>query len=719
LIHSSATMLPFVCLVLLAMVNAQTTSSGDAAVTSLLSSLSLSLPVFNLNFSLDPTAAVGGALNWKWAASDVTDSPTLQSYHAGVAILNASVSSYIDLSAAAGPNSGAVVLPAIVGGAGSGAVGSTGGWSIEVVFKATAVTTWAKLISLGDGPNTDVWMLGFDGNDYGRFLVEQYNSNTLAPSFTHALCQVQRPLLLNTWYHITVVMTSAVNGSVSVGSSSAGAGSWYIYVNGQLQNWASALASGTPVTLTSMQGANYPQAVSRPLSYLGKSDYSSDANFAGVIDALRIYDYALNSTAIAALASLYVLNISSGVAPPGSTAPGFSASGAEYTAPSNLLGFDPVLNIPFASSPAAIVGGTTAYTWSPYSAGDSASIQALHSGVVTLNASLSSYIDLNAVTGPQSIGQTLPIIFGISSGAGPTYGWSIELVFKPLSATTWAKFIDWGTGANIDSLYFGWQGSSNTWEIGNDNQIRTSEQLAGDSQGQLNVLTAPTLNSWYHVVIVLTPYSSDQSVNNTAMYTVYVNGLSVAIQPLGNMPLPIYRHVSYIGQSDWFDAGTGDANINATYDAIRVWDRALTAQQVNQLSFLLYAIGPRVNATFSTGGAAISTSSSTSTPASSTSLAPSSISVTSLVSAVGTAGSSGGSSSLSGGAIAGIVVGSVAGVALVCVVTMILRSRDNQQTKRKNPAVPHMVGSYGEMEPSRNDNVESDAGDRAGAVEMV
>ena len=47
---------------------------------------------------------------------------------------------------------------------------------------------------------------------------------------------------------------------------------------------------------------------------------------------------------------------------------------------------------------------------------------------------------------------------------------------------------------------------------------------------------------------------------------------------------PSSRHASYIGRSDWFQEGTADPNINATFDAFRVWDRALSTSQVQSLA---------------------------------------------------------------------------------------------------------------------------------------
>jgi len=68
---------------------------------------------------------------------------------------------------------------------------------------------------------------------------------------------------------------------------------------------------------TPVQGANYPQYISRPLSYIGKSDFADPA-LALTMDAFRIYNYTLTASQVQALATIYNLNVPnlSGLNPP-------------------------------------------------------------------------------------------------------------------------------------------------------------------------------------------------------------------------------------------------------------------------------------------------------------------------------------------------------------------------------------------------------------------
>ena len=325
-------------------------------------------------------------------------------------------------------------------------------------------------------------------------------------------------------------------------------------------------------------------------------------------DAVRIYDYPLTQGQVYNLATLYNLNTPpqgtvtnpTSDPPAGSVAPGFTApTSGEWTLGQTLFGFQPAFNAPFQTNPSSLVGGSTSYTWLQQDPLDAASgVQSVHQGLVTMNGGATSFIDLTQVTGSVSIGQTLPIVFGASSGTGTAYGWSIDLVFKPLSLQTWAKFFDLGSGAYIDSLYLGWVNNNNVWEIGNyetvSNGLATARAggtaTGGSSLGAFtNVLSAPVLGSWYHVAWVMTPQSTDATFASAtasvaANWTVYVNGV-VAVQNFAGLaPLPIFRHASYIGRSDWFQEGTADPNINATFDAFRVWDRALSTSQVQSLA---------------------------------------------------------------------------------------------------------------------------------------
>lgn len=168
------------------------TTSGDSRLASALGTGAQ--PVFNLNLLTNPSSTVGTTA-YGWLQADPTDSASDQIVHQGLAILTGASTSFINVSTAIGANSAGIVLPTL-GGAGSGS-GVSQGWSFEFVFKAGSVSNWAKLVNFGDGPGTNDWTLGWDGDDFGKILIETYNTGT--PNYPHTKVEAQKPILPGKW----------------------------------------------------------------------------------------------------------------------------------------------------------------------------------------------------------------------------------------------------------------------------------------------------------------------------------------------------------------------------------------------------------------------------------------------------------------------------------------------------------------------------------------
>ena len=389
----------------------------------------------------------------------------------------------------------------------------------------------------------------------------------LSRRYNYSITELPSFIQVNEWYHVVIVLVpvDALEGSAR----------WRVYVNGRLMNWAAKIWPAT--TLTALQGANYPQAVARPISYLGTS-YAGSGNWVGLVDALRVYSYALRQPVISRLAALYGLNLASPLPLPGSAVPRL-LSALRSTAEFNIaaearLPFQPVFNLPLAVSPQPYVGSSTAYSWLPFDPADSPADQSLHRGLVALYGNASQYVDLSALTGEQSVGQVSPIPFGLggSEGETETQGWTVELVVKPLQQTEGSKLLELATGNGIDALYIGWQADDGELQV--VQYAQGQDQLTPIPVGQLN------LSQWYHLALVMQPHSTNVHTPGNATAAVYLNGQQVA-QDIGiSMPLPVYRQDSYLGRSD----SAQDPTAQVVYDALRIWDRALTQQQVQQLA---------------------------------------------------------------------------------------------------------------------------------------
>ena len=541
--------------------------------------------VLNLNFTSSPSCVTGIASNWQWAASDPTDTSANAALHQGVAILNGNATSYIDLTTASGPQTGGAVLPSFGGAGFSGT-----GWSIELVMKVPAVTQnlGSTLLLLQDA-NGDYLTLSWDNTYYdenevdaGNRMVARNVNAGVPQNATQGYLEFFSPVP-NTWYH--VVWTMAPSGS-------NGSAVWSIYINGQLLNWANALVPSS--TLTPIQGANYPVASARNLMNLGKDSYTN--NFIVTVDALRVYDYLLTSTQVGQLAGAYGLNI------PTTTPTSYPYStNAETSSLNALVTRAPVFAAVFAQNPTANPAiPFTNYQWAASDPTDSAQMATLHPGVVILNGSASSYINLQLASGPQSCGLVLPIIGGTGSGSGSSLGLSFEVAFKYPLATGLeqsGKIWDLGQGGS-ETIDMSAQ-SSGSLQLESQNNVAPGLELNNGYADIYSPANGFIAGVWHHAIWVL---SAPNFNNYTAVWTLYVNGTqSSLIGPAGapNFPLPVYRPLSYIGGSDY-----SNANLPLVLDAFRIYDYALTQAQATSIYNTLYNPGAAVQGPTSSTGAA-------------------------------------------------------------------------------------------------------------------
>ena len=548
-------------------------ASGDLKVAALVPRPAL----FKAEFTTSAPCATGQRSSWLWAAQDVNDNGTVAAVHQGVAVLNGAALSYIDLATATGPQSMGQAMPQWGGNGFYGAGNALNGWSLEIVFKATTSVSqgWAKVLELSDGPG---WANGntgnnialtFDANDQAndsgfKLMVEQYMNQTQFPQAGHGLVEAFKPQV-NTWYHV-VMMFQPV-------TSPAGAANWYFYVNGQNLGFASYFVPNA--TLAPQSGANMPQNIPRPVSTIGKSAWG-DPLAQVTVDAFRVYDYLLTANTISNLAGAYNLNI--GNPPQVNTLQPLTAEAIRTQA---VVPTPPIFNAVFSVNPVTLgtVSSSPNYQWMAFDPADTAANQQTHTGLIYINGSSSSYIDLSTVYGANSIGQVLPIIgtqgSGSGTGASSTVGLTVEVMVKfPVlpTGTFRAKIFDFGSGASADSfdLTFDNNGAQFALEVQN-------AWPNGNTYALTDVLQTPRANTWYHLVWVLNNVSF---TSYTATWTPYINGVQSTLMPSywGFFPLPVYRQFSWLGGSDW-----ADANTVAIFDTVRVYDYALTAQQVGGL----------------------------------------------------------------------------------------------------------------------------------------
>jgi len=639
-------------------------------------------PVFNAWFGTNPSTMVRSpnGFEYEYLDEDTTDSGVDRTKHRGLVRLSGAASSYIDVTTNFGPNSCGVVLP-VVGGAGSG-TGASRGWTFELVFKLKTMASWAKLFNFGNGPEINNILCGVDGTDSSTMNFEIFDTRQTA--WPHGFAEVFKPSL-NTWYHV-VVLVSPVN-------MTAGSANWQFWVNGNLLNWSDGITKG--MSFTAVQGANYPVAVPRQFSYIGKSNWN-DPTFSGVVDAMRVYDYVLTPKEITDLATLYGCNEpSQAIQTPASNKPVNPSNQPEVNA-WNRAGIPaPVFNANFAVDPRGVLGGLSSsygYTWMASDPTDSVADQNLHKGLIVLNGSDTSFIDLMRSTGSNSIGLVLPTVFGQTSGSGNSRGWTIEMTFKNMrpddfvDRQKWSKLWNLATGGGdwMESIAITWDGDMprpgpTRWMVQNYLNLNPVSNQPKENFN-LPLYNNPVRNKWYHVVLVVSPVGPNELFG--AWWRVYVDGTRTNRTEMANMPLPVVRDNSYIGSSQW---GLQDANSMMIVDSFRIYDQALSAQQIAALARDLNSNNPTVvpepDLPPPAGGNGENPSGSSS------------------------------SSSLGGGAIAGIVIGSVVGAAILCAIIFcfcLTGAHSKGSSKSFEESGPKNTSGYGEMEHSQQSHVTGD-----------
>ncbi|MBI3967642.1 MAG: fibronectin type III domain-containing protein, partial [Chloroflexi bacterium] len=440
-------------------------------------------------------------------------------------------------------------------------------------------STWsARIVDLGNGPNADNVILSRSEGET-NLRLEIYHGGSVAGQVT-----APNALQIGTWQHLAA--TVAESGAAT------------IYRNGQV------VGSGN---------LPLPRTVTRSSNFVGRSNWSGDAFFAGRLDEVAIYATALPADRVVAHAE-------AAIGPPGAPSNVTALAGIEKAtitwSPPTGDSRDPILEYTVTSSagqrltvpsPATLAtltglaaGTPHTFTVSTRSSKGVSPVSAA-SNVVTPTAPPSSAYPLAVLT-DQPLGywrfdESEATQAADSSGNGytakyagtvqtgqpgalrtdsnPTIsfdgtdahvvlpsgfrsfdrGVTFEAWAFPTASTWSARIVDLGNGPNADNVIL------SRSEGGTD--LRFEIYDGGSLAGQIVAPGALVLETWQHLVATV-------DVNGVA--TIYRNGQPVAT---GNVPLPqaVTRSSNYVGRSNW----SGDGFFSGRIDEVAIYPAALSA----------------------------------------------------------------------------------------------------------------------------------------------
>ena len=142
----------------------------------------------------------------------------------------------------------------------------------------------------------------------------------------------------------------------------------------------------------------------------------------------------------------------------------------------------------------------------------------------------------------------------------PTGQFTITVWCKLRAFGLWSNIVSFFNGILFDAIFFGFQASSSNPEL----SIFNGNISIADAKCP----SAIQLNQWTHLTI-----SFDQSLN----FKIYVNA-NLTANANWNQPLKNTTRVyNFIGRADNYP---GDKDLNAVLDELKIFNRALTQQEI-------------------------------------------------------------------------------------------------------------------------------------------
>lgn len=141
-------------------------------------------------------------------------------------------------------------------------------------------------------------------------------------------------------------------------------------------------------------------------------------------------------------------------------------------------------------------------------------------------------------------------------------GITVEAWVRYDSLGNWSRILDFGNGAPSDNIVFANDGTSTTLRL----NLHNGTSVAATSSVSGALLAT---GSWMHVCAIIDGSGNGKIFKNGAQVGKTITGLA--------RPTKISRTSCFIGKSNW----SSDAGFNGRIARLRIWNRALSAEQVS------------------------------------------------------------------------------------------------------------------------------------------
>ena len=333
------------------------------------------------------------------------------------------------------------------------------GFSAGLWAYPTVAASSQRFFDFGNGAGSDNIIL-FRGGTSNDIYFQVYKAST----GTNTYLYIPNAISMNQWQYFSVTLSSS--GIVT------------FYKNGV------AIASG-PVSL--------PDNTNRVFNYIGKSNWSGDGYYAGLINDVSVWNRALSPAEVkAGMTTVY---------------------GGNET---GLVGYWPMNE----------GAGTTVYDKSSSQLNGSFGNTVGLASVAVSQPSIASALSFNGSNQYVQLPST-----GLSNF---TTGFSFGVWAYPTAANSQARFLDIGNGSGSDNILFYRSGTSNDLIF---------QVFKGSTGTYVVAPNALTLNTWQYLSV---------TQSSTGAVTIYKNGVAIATGTV-SVANNIARANDYIGKSNWND----------------------------------------------------------------------------------------------------------------------------------------------------------------------